>query len=193
MSLDVLTPRGIALVGYRGTGKSTVGRLLAERLNRPFVDADAELEARAGLSIPAIFQQSGEPAFRDQEERLLAELAMNPAHVLATGGGIVLRETNRRALKQYALVVWLTAPAELIRERLRSDPDALAGRPALTAAGTLEEIEALLSARASLYREVADAVVSTVGSSPHDVARKICSWIAQGQDPRSARPVIEER
>ena len=118
------------MIGYRGTGKSTVGRILADRLNRTFLDADLEIEARAGRSISAIFTEEGEPVFRDWEERTLAELTRAiPTAVIATGGGAVLREANRRRLRDFGFVVWLTAePAELAR-RLEADPRG-AGRAA---------------------------------------------------------------
>ena len=91
---DTLGLSGISLIGLRGTGKSTVGRLLAERRGRDFVDADAVLEARAGRSIRAIFAEAGEPAFRELEEQAIADLTARPGLVLATGGGVVLRESS---------------------------------------------------------------------------------------------------
>jgi shikimate kinase len=170
MSAGLPSGRGLALVGPRGTGKSTVGRLLADRLGRPFVDADAALEARAGRSIRSIFEELGEPAFRDLEQDLLAELTADRARVLATGGGVVLREANRRALKRFGQVVWLRAEPKALTARLAADPDALPGRPALTAAGTLHEIASVLDARAPLYREVADLLIDTDGRTPAEVA-----------------------
>ncbi len=164
-------PRGLALVGLRGTGKTTVGRLVARRLGRPFADADAELEARAGRPIAAIFAEQGEPAFRDWEERTLADLAATrPGAVLATGGGVVLREANRRVLRAFGLVVWLSADPAVLAARLRASPRGLASRPSLTPAGTLAELAATLEARAPLYREVADAVVETGRRSANEVA-----------------------
>ena len=162
------------LIGYRGTGKSTVGRILADRLGRPFRDADREIEARAGRSIRSIFDEWGEPAFRDWEERTLTELAAEgPGAILATGGGAVLREANRRAIREFGFVAWLTAcPAELAR-RLAADAPGLAERPALTPAGTLDEIIQVLTVRTPLYAELADAVIPTDGRDPRDVAEAI--------------------
>jgi shikimate kinase len=172
--------RGLALIGYRGTGKSTVGRLLAGRLSRTFLDADLEIAARAGRSIQAIFAEWGEPTFRDWEERALAELVeAHPAAILATGGGAVLREANRRRLHEFGFVVWLTAPPAVLAGRLTADHRGLADRPALTAAGTLEEIARVLEARAPLYRGLADAVVETDGRSPVEVADAVLGhWAA---------------
>jgi shikimate kinase len=167
-------PRGLALVGARGTGKTTVGRLVAARLGRPFADADQELERRAGRTIAAIFAAQGEPAFRVLEETILGELTTRDGLVLATGGGAVLREANRRALRRLGRVVWLTAAPDLLADRLRRDP---AGRPALTAAGTLDEIAAVLVARLPLYRAVADVTVDTAGRSPDEVADAVlAAW-----------------
>src|SRR5262249_34290119 len=147
MSVRIKGP-GLVLIGYRGTGKSTVGRILADRLDRPFLDSDREVEARSERTIPSPFSDWGELTFRDWEERTIAEITgANPGAILATGGGAVLREANRRRLRDFGLVAWLTAdPAELAR-RLEADRPGLAERPALTAAGTLEEIAQVLAAR----------------------------------------------
>jgi shikimate kinase len=165
---------GLVLIGYRGTGKSTVGRILAERSGRRLVDCDREIEARSGRSIRSIFAESGEPSFRDWEERTLAELtAEAPGAILATGGGAVLRESNRWRLRDFGFVAWLTAdPGELAR-RLEADGAGLAERPALTAAGTIDEIARVLAARTPLYQELADLVIPTDGRDPRDVAEAV--------------------
>jgi shikimate kinase len=167
---------GLALVGYRGTGKSTVGRIVADRLNRPFLDADVEIESRAGRSILAIFAEWGEPVFRDWEERTLQELARShPGAVLATGGGAVLRPSNRQLLAEFGLVVWLKAePFELAR-RLQADLEVGSQRPALTPAGTIAEIARVLDVRSALYRLVADASINTLNRTPGEVAELILS------------------
>jgi shikimate kinase len=171
---EALPGRGLVLVGYRATGKSTVGRILAARVGRTFRDSDREIEARSGRSIRSIFAEWGEPAFRDWEERALAALAAeSPGAILATGGGAVLRESNRRTIRAFGFVAWLTAdPAELVR-RLEADRAGLAGRPALTAAGTLDEIVDILAERSPLYAQLADAIIPTDGREPGDVAEAI--------------------
>src|SRR5947209_4610618 len=114
--------QGLALVGMRGTGKSTVGRILGERLARRFVDADVELEERLGRPIASIFAEEGEPVFRDREARVLVDLATaHPDAILATGGGVVLRAENRATLRSFGFVVWLWADPAEARARLRAD------------------------------------------------------------------------
>ena len=165
---------GLVLVGYRGTGKSTVGQIVANRLNLRFLDADLEIEARAGRSISRIFTELGEPEFRDWEDRTLRDLTVNhPGSILATGGGAVVRPANRRILADHGFVVWLRAePAELAR-RLEADHRAGAERPSLTGAGTIAEIACVLDARCAFYAEVADVAVETSGQDPEQIAEKI--------------------
>lgn len=169
--------KGLVLVGYRGTGKSTVGRIVAERLGLGFVDADAALEALEGRPVRVIFEERGEAYFRDREEHVLAELTTVPRRVIATGGGAVLRESNRQSLADYGLVVWLTAAADVLKNRLGSDPANLSGRPSLTPLGTLDEIAKVLDARLSLYKAVSDIEISTEGRSPSEVADIVIAWL----------------
>src|SRR5262245_9247282 len=107
----------IFLTGLRGSGKTTVGRALAERTGVAFRDADAELEARSGRSIREVITTDGETAFRDLEERTLIELIALGSAVIATGGGVVLRETNRARMKATGKVIWLTADADILWQR----------------------------------------------------------------------------
>jgi len=170
---DSPDPQSLVLVGYRGTGKSTVGKILAERLGLPFADADVELEALVGVPISAIFAEQGEVAFRDWEERVLCDLSTRPVMIVATGGGVVLRETNRRRINSFGFVAWLTADPEVLARRLRADPSGLANRPALTGVGTLGEIARVLEERTPLYRAVADAIVDTNQRTPAQTADAI--------------------
>ena len=155
----------LLLIGYRGTGKSTVARLVAERLGWQWLDADVELERRAGKSIAAIFAHDGEPAFRELESQVLAELVQLDWHALALGGGVVLRPENRELIKRAGAVLWLTADAETILARVNADVTTAARRPNLTAQGGLDEIRQLLVEREPLYRECATIAVDTVGRS----------------------------
>jgi shikimate kinase len=169
----------VFLVGYRGTGKSTVARLLAHHLGWPWLDADDLIERHAGISIRQIFEAEGEAGFRKRESAVLEELCGLHQHVIATGGGVVLSGTNRRRLKAAGRVVWLTADAQTIRRRLEKDGRTGERRPVLTVGG-LAEINELLRAREPLYRAVADLTVDTAGRAPEEVADAIHHSLNQG-------------
>ncbi|HTN76066.1 MAG TPA: shikimate kinase [Pirellulaceae bacterium] len=163
----------LALIGFRGTGKTTVARILAERLAWSWIDADVELERRAGRTIKQIFATGGEQAFRDLEATLVNELAARTSTVLAFGGGVVLREENRAALKAGCVTAWLTASATTLLARIEADPTTSERRPNLTASGGLAEIEHLLTVREPLYRDCADCSVATDDRSPESIADEI--------------------
>lgn len=165
-------PRIVYLIGLRATGKSTVGRLLAARLGVPFHDADAVLEARSGRPIRDIFANEGEAHFRDLEELVLRDLSAAGPAIIATGGGVVLREANRERLRATGKVVWLTADIDTMLARLDADPTSAGRRPDL-AGGGRAEIEGLLQARAPLYHSCADRTIDTTGRSPEAVAEDI--------------------
>lgn len=168
-----MTDRPIALVGLRGTGKTTVGRLLAERLGLPFVDTDDDVERVAGKSIARIFSDDGEAHFRDLEAKVIAELLKGPPTVLATGGGSVLRDSTRRLLADRARVIWLTATPETLLARLATDPTTTSRRPRLTGFGPREEIERLCREREPLYREVASLVMPTDNVTTADLVNSL--------------------
>lgn len=168
-----MRPPRILLIGYRGTGKTTVGRLVADGLGWSFADADERIEAAAGMSIKDIFAAEGEAGFRDRESATLAELCEAENAVISTGGGVVLRPANRDRLTAAGFVVWLTATPEAIWQRMVEDPTTAGRRPNLTAGGGLPEVVSLLGVREPLYRAVADAAVPTDGRSPETVAAAI--------------------
>lgn len=169
----------VTLVGYRCTGKSTVAAILAARLGAAWCDADTLLEQRFGTSISDLVRTRGEAAFRDAEAAILAELLERDGVVIATGGGVVLREGNRRLLHTRGRpVVWLTAaPAEL-RRRLASDPASRDRRPGLSGPDPLAEVEQALAERDPLYRGIADVAFDSGAIRPDEVADRIAAWLA---------------
>jgi shikimate kinase len=175
----------IILIGYRGTGKTTVGRLVAARLGWDFADADDLIEASAGKSVAELFDSEGESGFRDREAAALHDLCRRDKLVLATGGGAILSPANRELLRNAGFVAWLVASPETIWERLRNDPATAGRRPNLTSAGGLEEVRALVAAREPLYRELAHFTVATDGPSPREVADAILTAWNGGNTCRS--------
>jgi shikimate kinase len=163
----------IALIGYRGTGKTTVSQQLALALGWDWVDADVEVELRAGKSIAAIFADDGEAAFRDLESTVLADLIGRERTVLALGGGAVLRAANRERLRQAGLVIWLQAAPETIAARMAEDPTTSSRRPNLTTGSGLEEIRKLLDERAGHYEQCCGVAIATDDKTPADVAAEI--------------------
>jgi shikimate kinase len=172
----------IALVGYRGSGKTAVAQLAALKLGWDWIDADVEIELRAGKSIAAIFADDGEDKFRDSETQVLGELLNREKTVLALGGGVVLRDENRQMLSKARIldrgrIVWLQAPPRELWQRIQADPATAARRPNLTAAGGVEEVTRLLKIRGPLYQELADLTIHTAGQNADKVAQKIVDWI----------------
>jgi shikimate kinase len=147
----------LALVGMPGSGKSTVGRHLARHLGWRFIDSDHEIERRIGGSIRAFFEQHGEPAFRDLEQQVVTDLAKSADTVLATGGGTVLREANRAALKAFGKVIYLRSTPEDLYRRLRHDTH----RPLLQVRDPQKRLRDLFAERDPLYRDAADFVIET--------------------------------
>ena len=163
----------VALIGYRGTGKSTVAQQLALRLGWDWADADVEIELRAGKSVAAIFADDGEEAFRELETAVVAELCGRRRLVIALGGGAVLRDQNRVAIARCGAVVWLNASVNTIVRRLSADAATAARRPNLTKAGGRTEIEQLLAARTPFYRGCATLEVDTEDKAPAEIADEI--------------------
>ena len=168
----------VVLIGYRGTGKSTVAQRLALRWGWDWCDSDVEIELRAGRSIAAIFADSGEPAFRDQETEVLRQLVQRPNLVIAAGGGIVLRAENRQLLATATAVVWLTASVATIAARVAEDPTTASRRPNLLAGGE-DEIRQILEQRTPLYRASALIEVDTEGRTPEQVVDVIVARLPQ--------------
>lgn len=170
-----MSHRGLFLVGPMGAGKSTIGRQLATVLKKDFKDSDHEIVARTGASIPLIFEIEGEEGFRKREAAMIDELTHLDDIVLATGGGAVLREENRERLKERGVVIYLYASLEQLFERTRRDRN----RPLLQTDNPKARLEALLSERDPIYREVADMVVHTDDRSIRSVVKEIMVRLEQ--------------
>jgi len=145
---SALGKRSIVLIGMMGAGKSTIGRRLAGRLRLPFLDADIEIEAAAGMSIPDIFETHGEPHFRDGEARVIARLLDNGPAVLATGGGAFMREETRNRIRDKAISIWLKADADIIMRRVKRRAD----RPLLQTEDPVATVNRLLEQREPVYQ-----------------------------------------
>jgi len=172
----------ITLIGYRGTGKSTVGPQLAARLGYVFLDADPEIERRAGKSIRQIFADNGEPEFRRLEAEFLAGQLQRNHLVLAPGGGAVLNETTRELMQAAGPVVWLTAPTDVIVKRMAEDSTSAERRPALTALPPRDEIEQLLAKRTPLYAQAASITVETSGKRVDEIVNEILAALPRGAE-----------
>jgi len=158
----------LVLIGFMGTGKTSVGRLLAEQLRFEFLDTDELIQSRTGRTINDIFAQDGEPAFRELERQVVDELATRQQTVISTGGGLPTQPENLTKLKQHALVVCLWTAPEKIWERVKNQSH----RPLLHAADPQQKIRDLLAARAPFYRQ-ADVLVNTDQRSAREVAQQI--------------------
>jgi shikimate kinase len=178
----------IFLVGLMGAGKTSVGKLLARRLGKTFFDSDHEIERTTGVRVAVIFDIEGEVGFRARESRMLAELAMRPNIVLATGGGAVLSEQNRRLLCEHGTVVYLRASPQDLWHRTRQDRN----RPLLHTSDPLAKLRDLFTQRDPLYRQVAHLIVDTgnqsVSSLAHRLEQKLVErCLSQTTDPVSSK------
>jgi shikimate kinase/3-dehydroquinate synthase len=175
----------IFLVGLMGSGKTTIGRSLAKKLNLRFLDADQEIETRTGASIPLIFEIEGEASFRQREADVIRDLTAQQGIVLATGGGAVLNETSRQLLRERGTVIYLRASVASILQRTSHDKN----RPLLQTADPRAKIEALSRERAPLYQEVAHIIIETGRPNVHSVVQNI---LTQLQSNTKIPPVESE-
>ena len=160
----------VVLIGYRGTGKSTVGKIVAARLGRTMVSTDAEIVKRAGQSIPEIVAQHGWDYFRDLESQVCRDLSDGDGLVIDTGGGAILRSENVQRLKQHGTVFWLTASVEAITKRIGRDTQ----RPSLTGTKSfIDEVQEVLRERTPKYQAAADHVIATDGRPVVQIADEI--------------------
>jgi shikimate kinase len=182
--------RNLVLIGYRATGKSSVGAELASLLNRPLVDLDEILVREAGCSIADIVAQGGWEDFRRREKELARRFGKGQGQVLATGGGVVLDPENVDVLREHGIIIWLKADPASIKKRLGLDAATQAYRPSLTGADILAEVEKMLAEREPLYRGAAHIIIDTTNLSISEVVDQI---LAQARALKQAPETIKER
>lgn len=170
----------IFLIGYRAAGKSTVGKKLAARLDRPFVDADLKLVEACAMSINECVNRHGWDYFREKEKTILKQLCRLDRQVVATGGGVVMDDENVVNMKQSGVLVWLRAAPETIKNRILQDGSSGEFRPALTPGGVTEEVEETLRYRNPLYEAAMDFSVFTDRSGPDKICDVIAAKLSKG-------------
>jgi shikimate kinase len=170
--------RSVVLVGMMGSGKTAVGRALAQRLGVPFLDSDAEIETAAQASIPEIFARDGEAFFRNREAEVINRLLSGPPAVVSTGGGAFLAERNRAMIAQKGVAVWLDADLDLLWERVRHKET----RPLLRTANPRETLAALLAARLPSYRQAELTVRTEPAFSIEDTATRVVAALLTRPD-----------
>ncbi len=171
MNESQLPPKNIVLIGFMGSGKSTVGRELHQRLGYPLVDMDTVIEQRAGKPITEIFAEDGEAAFRDMETKLLEELnePSTPRRIISTGGGVINRVENRELLRHLGYVVWLNVTAKVALERTGKNKD----RPLLATDDPAARVKSLMAEREPYYAEAAHLKIDIMGLDSHEIATGI--------------------
>lgn len=167
----------IYLVGYRGSGKSTVARLLAAKTELDWIDTDDVIEAESGCSIAEIFSHDGEPAFRELETKAIQRLCAEHARVIALGGGAVLSKENRRLMRESGRVVWLDAAADVLIARISDDATSRTRRPSLTDQPMDDEVRQLIANREPLYRDASDFRIDTTSLTTDAVVNLISEWL----------------
>ena len=172
----------LVLIGYRCTGKTTVGEILAEKLGWPLVDTDTLIQERAGRSIRQIVAEGGWPDFRRREREVVADVTAGDRQVISAGGGAVLDPDNARAMRVGGRVILLTAAAEVIWQRMKADPKTAAERPDLTEAGGIREIQDLLGQRRPTYRAACHYEIQTDRFPPEETAGRILAWLKANRD-----------
>lgn len=174
----------LILVGYRGSGKNTVGAVLARRLGWRLVDLDALVARQAGRTIAEIFEAEGEAGFRRRERETCLSLRKSKRQVIALGGGALTDPDDRTLLRRLGKVIWLRAPAAVLWARISKDPKSADNRPDLTLAGGLSEVEAVLKEREPIYERAANHTVDTISGTPEEIADAIEIWYRASETTR---------
>lgn len=169
----------IVLIGYRGSGKSSIGKCLATRLVMDFVDTDILLVQHAGKTIRDIFQAEGESGFRRRESEVIKDVAAQDNQVIALGGGAILQPENIAAIREHhpTRIIWLQASPEVLYQRITADTATTETRPNLTAAGGLEEVRKLLGTRTPLYQAAADVTYDVTHVAVEDAAAHLATLL----------------
>ena len=159
----------IFLVGLMGSGKTTIGKIIAKKLNYKFIDSDALIEEKTGVKVPLIFEYEGEAGFRKRETRILSEIIKMNSIVLATGGGIILSKTNRKLLSKSSVVIYLNATIKELVKRLANDKN----RPLIQNVDKEKKLKELIEQRGKLYESIADYIIQTKEKRASDIANEI--------------------
>ncbi len=167
----------IVLIGFRGTGKSTVGKLLAKRLKRNFIDTDEYIESTTGKTIKDIFEKEGKESFRKTEVETIARLSKMDNKIIAAGGGVVLKDENVKNLKSNGFLILLEATPEIIYNRLTQDEKTTQQRPSLTNKNLFDEIKHLIDKRQQFYENAASYTINTSYVSCEDIVEEIITTI----------------
>ncbi|MCU0718565.1 MAG: shikimate kinase [Pirellula sp.] len=181
------TPAHLFLIGYRGSGKTTLARKLATQLGLPVVDTDELVETHACKTIAQIFSEAGESDFRNRESEAIAKVvSRNTPHIVSLGGGAILREANRTLILSSGWTAWLTASPEKLAQRIAGDPLTQQNRPALSKLGVLEEISTILEKRAPYYSATATAIYNTDEMALEQLAAQVACdyehWVRHRSD-----------
>ena len=165
------------LIGYRGSGKTSVAPLLAGQLGWQTLDVDQEIESVTGQSIAEIFEVDGESLFREWESTVLQAIATQSQRVVAVGGGAPMNPLNRDIMKSSGAIIWLAGSPEVLWQRIQQDPKTASMRPGLTSLDGLAEVQQLLTERTSTYEACADYTVHVDEMTPQEVADRIAQWL----------------
>lgn len=165
--------KNIVLIGFMGTGKTSIGRILAKRLDRPLIDTDAQIEQDQGKKISEIFAEVGEEGFRKIEQETIEKVSCREGVIISTGGGSVLRKANVKALRRNGIVIALTASPEVILERVSRKKT----RPLLERPDRDVFVRNLMEERKPFYHEAAHLIIDTSGNALHEVTRKIIGYL----------------
>jgi len=169
----------VILIGHRATGKSSVGKALAEKLQVSFHDTDDLVEAASGRSIREMVAKEGWSCFRKTEKKIISELVNLPEGIIATGGGAVMDKENEAVLKKIGAVVWLNADVETIVERIQNDAQSFEKRPVLCGRDVLQETEAILKERTPVYSRLADVSINTAGKTVAGIVNEIYRFLKE--------------